>query len=204
MGRGLIVGGRSRGDCRLLFAAGEEALADSRARGEARSGRELADLGLYFRIPVPAGTRQAELESLVSALNALASVEIAYAQPPAVPPVDIPPVTPNFENLQDYLEAAPLGVDAYHAWTIPGGRGQGVRIVDVEGAWNTAHEDLPALFHQGGVQTTIPGWLPHGTAVPTADATHAHSALPTRPARPQPRILSLTAHSMRCTRHAVE
>jgi serine protease len=148
-----------------LFTAGEEELAASRARGEARAGRELADLGLYFRVPVPSGTTQAEVESLVSALNAMASVEIAYAQTPAVPPVDIPPITPNFEPSQDYLEAAPLGIDAYNAWTFPGGRGQGVRIVDVEGAWNTAHEDLPPLFHQGGVQTTDPSWLPHGTAV---------------------------------------
>jgi subtilisin family serine protease len=148
-----------------VFSAREEVLAARRATGEARSGRELADLDLYFRVRVVPGTNAGEVENLVDDLNALATVEIAYAQPPATPPVDIPPPTPNFEGSQGYLDPAPLGIDARYSWTQSGGRGQGVRIVDVEGAWNTAHEDLPPLFYQGGVQTTIPGWLQHGTAV---------------------------------------
>jgi PKD repeat protein len=148
-----------------LFNVSETDLAARRASGEARSGQELADLDLYYQISVPAGTTQVEVESLLAPLNALASVEIAYAKPPAAPAVDIPPTTPNFEGGQGYLDPAPVGIDARYAWTVPGGKGQGARIVDVEGAWNLTHEDLPSLFHQPASQTTISGWRPHGTAV---------------------------------------
>lgn len=153
----------ARGLARLLTAS-EETLAAGRSQGEARAGRELADLDLYYQVQVPPGSTQVEVEYLVAALNALASVEIAYAQPPAADAaVDIPPATPNYEGNQGYLEAAPLGIDARYAWTLPGGRGQGIRIVDIEGAWRTTHEDLPALFYQGGLQTT--GGSDHGAAV---------------------------------------
>jgi len=151
-----------------LFTAEESVLAAARAEGEARSGRELADLDLYYRVPLRPGTTVADVEDLVQALNALPSVEIAYAEPPPAPPapvVDLPPPTPDFSGQQGYLNAAPLGIEARYAWTVPGGRGQGGKIVDVEGAWNGQHEDLPVFFYQGGQQTTDPGWLDHGTAV---------------------------------------
>ncbi|MFI7000737.1 S8 family serine peptidase [Nocardia sp. NPDC050175] len=106
------------------------------------------------------------------------AVDGAYLKPPAEPPIapdgtaysvaaDAPPVTPNFEARQGYLDAAPQGIDARWAWTVPGGRGQGVRVIDVEGAWRFTHEDL--LANQGGVIGGDPspdlGWRDHGTAV---------------------------------------
>jgi len=160
----ILIEPRVRGIGRL-FQQDEDLLAERRRRGEERSGHELADLNLYYRLSLLPRTTADQVKELLAALNALASVEIAYAQPPPIPPVDIPPPTPNFESFQGYLDPAPLGIDARYSWTQPGGLGQGVRIVDVEGAWNTTHEDLPPLFYQGGVQTTLPGWLQHGTAV---------------------------------------
>jgi len=160
----ILIEPRVRGIGRV-FQQGEDLLAEHRRRGEERSGRELADLNLYYRLSLLPRTTADQVKELLAALNALLSVEIAYAQPPPKPPADIPPPTPSFESFQGYLDPAPLGIDARYSWTQPGGRGQGVRIVDVEGAWNTTHEDLPPLFHQGGVQTTLPGWLQHGTAV---------------------------------------
>ena len=50
---------------------------------------------------------------------------------------------------QTYLDAAPGGIGAVGARTRPGGRGQGVRIIDLEGAWRFSHEDM--LQNQGGV-----------------------------------------------------
>jgi hypothetical protein len=80
---------------------------------------------------------------------------------------EAPPVTPDFTTRQGYLLAAPGGIDAVFAATQPGGRGAGVRIIDVEGAWRFTHEDLTQ--NQGGVVggTTSPdiGWRNHGTAV---------------------------------------
>jgi subtilisin family serine protease len=50
--------------------------------------------------------------------------------------------TPNLVGKQGYLQAAPGGVDALYAWSVAGGRGQGIRICDVESGWNFHHEDL--------------------------------------------------------------
>lgn len=71
--------------------------------------------------------------------------------------------TPNFERLQGYLQPAPDGVDARHAWTIPGGRGARVKIVDIEGGWNLQHEDL--LSNLGGKIHGQNDGHDHGTAV---------------------------------------
>ncbi len=80
--------------------------------------------------------------------------------------VEAPSQTPDFTALQLYLDAAPVGIDARYAWTQRGGRGFNVRIIDIEGGWNFAHEDLRQ--NQGGVIGTNsqdPGWNNHGTAV---------------------------------------
>ena len=148
-----------------LFTIPEDDLAAWRAGGEQRSRNELADLDLYYRVQVPAGTTQAEVDQFVDALNAIPSIEIAYAQSPPAVPGDISPATPNYQPQQTYLNAAPNGINALYAWTVAGGRGTGTKIVDVEGAWKTSHEDFPALFHTGGTQYNDQDWRDHGTAV---------------------------------------
>ncbi|WP_067465063.1 S8 family serine peptidase [Nocardia amamiensis] len=122
-----------------------------------------------------------ELHELAGRLRDDDAVAAAYVKPPAEPPiapegivtgtarsvVDAPPVTPDLTERQGYLDAAPQGIAARWAWTVPGGRGAGVRVVDVEGAWRFTHEDLQA--NQGGVIGGSPapdrGWRDHGTAV---------------------------------------
>lgn len=73
-------------------------------------------------------------------------VEDAYIKPA---PDVAPPATPDFSIRQGYLDAAPIGVDARHTWAFPGGKGNGVKIVDIEGAWEFSNEDLRQ--NQGGV-----------------------------------------------------
>jgi len=148
-----------------LFTIAEDVLAVRRANGEARSGRELADLDLYYRAAIGHKATQSDVDSLVASLNALPSVELAYAQPRPELAVDIPPTTPNFVGDQGYLDPAPDGIDAGYAWSFFGGRGAGTSIVDVELAWRTTHEDFPNLFHQGGTQSNDLGFRNHGTAV---------------------------------------
>jgi hypothetical protein len=63
---------------------------------------------------------------------------------PAFVTTAAPQVTQNFESLQGYLDAAPGGMDVRYAWTQQGGRGENVRIVDVEVNWNLRHNDLTA------------------------------------------------------------
>ncbi|GAA1627078.1 S8 family serine peptidase [Nocardia ninae] len=119
-----------------------------------------------------------DLDAVAARLREDDAVDGAYVKPPAEPPIapdgapdartdDAPPVTPNFQARQGYLDPAPQGVDARWAWTMPGGRGQGVRVIDIEGAWRFTHEDL--MIGQGGVIGGNPspdrGWRDHGTAV---------------------------------------
>jgi hypothetical protein len=119
------------------------------------------------------------LDKLAQRMLDLDVVEGAYVKPKMEPPVmrdeavlpplpqEAPPATPAFIARQTYLDAAPGGIDARFAWTRNGGKGQGVRIIDIEGAWRYSHEDL--LQNQGGViggtQSGDIGWRNHGTAV---------------------------------------
>ncbi len=160
------------GSLTRLFEADEQSLEDSKALGERKTGHQLADLNLYFEARLGAGSTFNQVAELVADLNRLASVEIAYAQPFPAPATteggeQAAPLaaTPDLSSLQGYLDPAPSGIDARYAWTVPGGTGQGVRIVDVEFAWRTTHEDMPALFHAGGTQSTDVSNRNHGTAV---------------------------------------
>ncbi|KFA89135.1 S8 family peptidase [Archangium violaceum] len=155
-----------------LFRQDELTLAERKRLAEERSGKEMADLDLYFEVPLKPGTIAADVNGLLTRLNALDSVEIAYAEATTEPAWfglgvsgQAGTLSVGYEGLQGYLDAAPGGIDARYAWTVPGGTGTGVKIVDVEGAWNGAHEDLPSFFHVGGVQYNDIGWRNHGTAV---------------------------------------
>jgi hypothetical protein len=149
----------------------------------AQADEELPDLSTFYRVEAP----NERLDALAAQLQRTRGVAAAYVKPGAQPAAlemadaqslmgalnsmaplaaDAPPATPDFTARQLYLEAAPGGVDARYAWTLAGGRGAGVRVVDVEGAWQFAHEDLTQ--NQGGVvgtPSTDIGWRNHGTAV---------------------------------------
>lgn len=154
-----------------LFGSSEEQV---RMLGTVPGGeRGGIDLSLFYR--VTADDRR--LDDLARVLGVQAPVETAYVKPAAYlpamylgqkPRVAHPPaVTPDFTQRQGYLFAAPQGVDALHGWTVPGGGGSGVRVVDVEGAWLFSHEDLRE--RQGGVvagaERNNPYVRNHGTSV---------------------------------------
>lgn len=56
--------------------------------------------------------------------------------------MDAPGVTPNFEARQIYLGPALAGINARYAHTVPGGKGEGIRIVNCGMGWRFMHEDL--------------------------------------------------------------
>jgi hypothetical protein len=138
------------------------------------SGQDVPTLSGYYAITAKDSKQAA---AICAELDKDPLVEEVYIEPPAVPaifdkmtatlPDAAPPATPNFRSLQEYLDAAPKGVDAPFAWTYTGGKGGKVQVIDVEGAWNFSHEDL--LLNQGGVvvgtATTDLDWQNHGTAV---------------------------------------
>lgn len=164
-----------------LFEEDESTLEARKASGEEQSGQQLADLNLYYEVPLLPGTTAGQMADLVASLNALEGVEVAYAEPPPEPAMvnfamdaalrtllaasDIPPTTPLYESNQGYLNAAPGGIDAKYAWTLAGGKGLNVKVVDIEGGWRTTHEDMPTLFTQIGSQYNDLSWRNHGTAV---------------------------------------
>lgn len=73
------------------------------------------------------------------------------------------PGTPDLSGEQGYLGPAPAGIDALYAWTIPGGRGTNVKVVDIENGWNFGHEDLKG--NDNGVIYGPHSDNDHGTAV---------------------------------------
>jgi hypothetical protein len=156
-----------------LFAASEERLRYEASAVAAYTDVPVPDLSVYYRVEAPGR----DLDKLASSLIEVETIEAAYVKPPAEPPQflndmaaapeEAPPITPDFTARQGYLDPAPGGIDARFAWTVPGGRGAGVGIIDIEGAWRFSHEDL--LLNQGGViggtQSTDIRWRNHGTAV---------------------------------------
>lgn len=148
---------------------------EERVRAVASAGRgmpeHVPDLARFYRVDAS----DDRLDALQKALLNEKIVESAYIKPRMYAPTvramappqrqEAPPATPSFVNHQGYLERAPGGIDARFAWTRPGGRGQGVRIIDVEGGWQFSHEDM--LQNQGGAigGTQRADWRNHGTAV---------------------------------------
>lgn len=156
-----------------LFGLSEERLQEEATTLAATTEEDVPDLSLFYRVEAP----DERLESLEQALRQQAAVETAYIKPPAelarevindmvALPAEAPPASPDFTTRQLYLNPAATGVDARYAWTVPGGRGTGISIIDIEGAWRFTHEDLKQ--NQGGVvgtQSSDMGWRNHGTAV---------------------------------------
>ena len=76
----------------------------------------------------------------------------------------------DLEPLQGYLDPAPVGLDARYAWTLEGGRGENVRIIDIEVDWNLNHSDLQAatsnlLVYERGTDPQPDDNIDHGTAI---------------------------------------
>jgi hypothetical protein len=143
-----------------LFGRGP-ALLDERGLSAAEAAA-VPDLGTFFHVAAP----DERLDEIAESLRDLDEVEAAYVKPAGEPPVetetvyegvndmapaeDEPPAqTPDFSTRQIYLNASPAGIDARYAWTLAGGRGAGLRIIDCEWGWRFTHEDL--RVNQGGV-----------------------------------------------------
>jgi len=144
------------------YAETEDALTARVAEAKA-VGVELPDLSRSYVIR----TKDKEAaEAVAKDLIDNELVEVAEVTPPAVP-ADVGIATPSFFDMQGYLKPAPGGIDAIYAWTKPGGKGTGIKIIDIEGAWNFDHEDLQENQSglAGGTMANSLSWRNHGTAV---------------------------------------
>lgn len=115
----------------------------------------------YFFINCPASVSP---ENLLKELIRWKSIEKIYIDYPAPDPVVNDADDPRAVN-QDYLDAAPGGIDARYAWGFNGGDGAGISFIDMERGWTFNHEDLNAhgtmLLHG----TLLDSSRAHGTSV---------------------------------------
>src|SRR5918997_1913991 len=120
---------------------------------------EVPDLSVYYRVEAPVE----RLDELAEQMRSLGGVvDAAYFKPPSAPGSLKPDTTVH----QGYLDRIPGGIDVCCAWNVPGGRGQDIKIIGIEGAWRFTHEDL--IENQAGVMSGIEinnrEWRNHGTA----------------------------------------
>ena len=154
------------------IAAPPAELAALRAAAAAKSGRALPALAGWATL-TPAGS-DGDPAVLAAALRRLPEIATAYAEPEYQPSGlrDGPPPdksetlsdSGDFSPLQGYRGEAPVGVNAIAVADLPGGRGQDVRIIDVEADWYWNHEDLNSPFHLSGTGFVPPSSRYHGTA----------------------------------------
>jgi serine protease len=119
---------------------------------------------LYWRIDA---TRHHDPEELRCELSGFPEIEAAYHQ------TRVFNASPNGAGScvnyladQKYLNSAPVGIDAHWAWTRFGGKGQRVKVIDLECGWNLTHVDLPGpalLFGDNAGDYGYPGMANHGT-----------------------------------------
>lgn len=169
-----------------LFGMREDDLIKRMNSPDVLPGEQAPDLSVYYlvlplgeggssRVQSALNRFDESLDSLAEKLRGLDMVEAAYVKPPAEPayfaPRLLPPgsgnprsYTPNFEPHQEYLNPAPTGIDARFAWSVDGGTGDGVNIIDIEGGWRFTHEDL-RYGHCGVISGFNDHDDHHGTAV---------------------------------------
>jgi serine protease len=148
---------------RLVHSITAEKILDMEREASKTEYSPLHSLTQYWRIDLRDRSR-GEVGEFIQMLSSLPEVETAYEEPLSTLPVVTPGDDP-YNATQNYQDADPTGIDARWMWTQPNGEGAGIPVMDVEGGWRTAHEDLvgktPTLIH--GAQYAA--WEDHGTAV---------------------------------------
>lgn len=152
----------------------EDLLDQMKEHGELNSQSELADMNLYYILRMQVAEPKPALD-LLNRLNEYPSVEFADFARVSYDATaeDIAPTTPDWVTtgvaMQGYLGPAstslgvPCGIDVAAASAFPGGRGDDVRIADIEQSWHLDHEDLPGdYFMNEGIYW---GDGEHGTQV---------------------------------------
>lgn len=149
---------------RVALAAALPASPTAKALDKAGADAAFRQSGFMQIVP----KRGADAAKLAAALNKSESVWKAYVAPRPVPAAlnGSQVGTRLFEPAQGYLCSAPVGIGAMDVWSLGGAKGVGITICDIEGAWNTKHEDLPTGIRLiGGTMLNDLGWRDHGTAV---------------------------------------
>lgn len=124
-------------------------------------------LDQYYAVELGAEATAADAQAILASLQANPAVATAYMEPVYLPASRLM-ASADFSALQDYLlPSEDNGIDANYAWTVSGGRGLDVQVIDIEAGWQLDHEDLPisssSLIESGN--SSDPNFVAHGTAV---------------------------------------
>lgn len=92
----------------------------------------------YWRID--AREKSGDMEEILKRLNSLYEVDKASAELAATDPL-VNAADDPYNATQDYLDAAPEGIDARWAWMQLNSEGAGIGFVDLEQGWFPGHED---------------------------------------------------------------
>jgi hypothetical protein len=134
-----------------IFTSSPGQLRREKVRLEERSGRDLADLSLYFHVTLAPGATGSSAEGLIDALNAFPIVE--FAEPVPMP---APPPSYGLSLYQAHQFAAPDGIGATQVTGVAGVLGDYVQIVDIEYNPNVNHEDVTAARHPEAFTGIVP------------------------------------------------
>lgn len=161
----------------VYFPLHETKLQSLLQKAKTQLGENIPDLAGYYTIRLDSMATPESRLAFLDEINQLEIVEIAYFPSfPLLP--EIKAATPNFQTGQFYLNPAPQGVDAYYAWSVLGGKGDNIKVIDIEGNWVEHHEDLHGgtdSFHIGGAKLAGPTYYHHGTAVLGVIASDSNS-----------------------------
>jgi len=134
-----------------IFTGPPRQLRHEKTRLEKRSGRDLADLSLYFHVTFKTRATGTSSEKLIDALNAFPIVEFAG-------PVPMPAPLTSFD-LNKYTAhefASPDGIGATQVTGVAGVLGDHVRIVDIEYNRDVKHQDFSAVKRHEALTRIVP------------------------------------------------
>lgn len=145
-----------------LFQGNADKIESQRKALEQKSKTSLPDLNSYFELKLQPGRN---IHDVLAQLKSAPYIVEAYAAPLPVQS----PLSPDFTSKQMHFKTVPDGMNLKLGGLYPGGRGEAVRIADIEYDWNRDHEDIEAarasdaLIPNGTFSS--PYSNAHGTAV---------------------------------------
>jgi hypothetical protein len=132
---------------RLIHSLPLQEIRDLERKAATTDFPPLHSLTSYWRLDTRR-LSETESERFVRLLNELSEIDLAYREMSGGDPV-INDADDPYAASQDYLDAAPVGIDARWVWTQNGagedvGAGKDVGLMDLEQGWFLNHEDLIA------------------------------------------------------------
>lgn len=169
---------REHAELQPLYGVSEDFLEDRMSERKELFSVPALRLSLYYRAIAP----DERLEYLAEQFRGSELIDSAYIKPGAEPATfDAATLEPpelisqragaqlacDFTDDQEYLLPGEFGIDVPAAWKMVGGKGEGISIIDIEGAWCFTHSDLidNSIGLVGGVEIRDQNWRDHGTAV---------------------------------------